>query len=361
MDQSHWPPLLKVLKIKFQLPRTLPSEYSIVIRQFHKNWIEREVEQEMRTDYPSLVKLTRMFVKEDTPLNLVRADFHSISQVKQLLLKQVICIGQLEHPIKPYHSPVRIEKCRKCHSHDHTSATCQAPQRCMRCSQQHSFKDGCNNEIKCANCGQSHYAGHSACPHVQKKRREIADKNAQNRAQLLVRASQMGRHQYQYAEQEFPTIRIPSDATPPTKRQEQHNSNYANAVIQKSGPTKVQRSIDSVEQMLSSCLANIEQRLREFETRLLSQVCDIERKIDMRAESVASMESAVYDLILPSIRQLITMIQTSSKQSTSSTKSDLAKIDANIESAMKRRVPPTSTQNHRAPSPSSLLASKNGS
>ena len=89
MDQSHWPPLLKVLKIKFQLPRTLPSEYSIVIRQFHKNWIEREVEQEMRTDYPSLVKLTRMFVKGDTPLNLVRADFHSISQVKQLLLKQV--------------------------------------------------------------------------------------------------------------------------------------------------------------------------------------------------------------------------------------------------------------------------------
>ena len=360
MVQSHWPPLLKGLKIKIQLPRTLPSEYSIVIRQFHKNWIESEVEQEMRTNYPSLVKLTLMFVKEGTPLNLVWADFHSISLVKQLLLKQVIYIGQLEHPIKPYHAPVRVEKCRKCHSHEHATATYQGPQICMRCSQQHSFKDGCSNEIKCANCGQSHYAGHSACPHVQKKRREIADKNALNRAQLLVRASQMGRHQYQYVEQEFPTNRMPGAASPPAKRQEQPNRNYANVVIQQSVPTKVQRGMDSVEHMLSSCLANIEQRLREFETRLLSQVCDIERKIDMRAECLASMECAVYDLILPTIRQLTTMIQTSGKQSTSSTKSDLAKIDSNIESAMKCRVSSMTAQNHRSPSPLTPLASNNG-
>ena len=112
--------------------------------------------------------------------------------------------------------------------------------------------------------------------------------------------------------------------------------------------------------MLSSCLANIEQRLREFETRHLSQVCDIERKIDMKAECFASMECAVYDLILPSIRQLTTMIQTSGKQSTSSTKSDLAKIDSNIESAMKRRVSSMTAQNHRAPLPSTPLISNNG-
>lgn len=87
LEQPRWPALLKGAQFKIQFPRILPSEYSIVIRQFHKNWVESEVEEELRAEHPTLVKLTRMFVKEGTPLNLVRADFKSISQVKQLLHK----------------------------------------------------------------------------------------------------------------------------------------------------------------------------------------------------------------------------------------------------------------------------------
>jgi hypothetical protein len=87
--------------------------------------VESEVEDELRAEYPTLVKLTRMFVKEGTLLNLVQADFKSIGQVKQLLHKQAIHIGKLEHPVKPSHPPARIEKCKKCHKHGHSAMESQ--------------------------------------------------------------------------------------------------------------------------------------------------------------------------------------------------------------------------------------------
>ena len=273
-----------------------------MVRQFLKNWVESEVEEELRAEYPTLVKLTRMFVKEGTPLNLVRADFKSISQVKQLLHKQVIHIGKLEHPVKPYHPPARIGKCKKCHSHDHSSTDYQSPQLCMRCSQQHPFKNGCPNEIKCANCGQGHYVGHSSCRQVQKKRRKIADKNAQSREQLLVRASHRESQQpYQYRDQDF-LVSFSNDAVSTSQtRPERSEGNYADAAKQRATPVSLQRSIASVEQILSSCLANIEHRLREFETGLLSHICDIEKKIDSSAERVSRTEDAVLAVVLPII------------------------------------------------------------
>ena len=53
MYQSRWPRSVKGAVFKIQLFRIFPSEYSIVIRQFHKNWAVSEVD-------------------EGTPLNLVR-------------------------------------------------------------------------------------------------------------------------------------------------------------------------------------------------------------------------------------------------------------------------------------------------
>ncbi|CAF1188756.1 unnamed protein product [Didymodactylos carnosus] len=51
-----------------------------VIQTFHRKWKADEVLDELKRNYPSLSKLTRMMAKNETPLNLVRADFTSLKQ-----------------------------------------------------------------------------------------------------------------------------------------------------------------------------------------------------------------------------------------------------------------------------------------
>ena len=87
-----------------------------------------------------------MFVKEGTLSNLVQADFTSIGQVKQLLRKQAIHIGKLEHPVKPSHPPARIEKCKKCHSHDHSAMESQV--HCYACDTVSSICSGMDAQMK---------------------------------------------------------------------------------------------------------------------------------------------------------------------------------------------------------------------
>lgn len=55
---SRWPSSLDGSTVNVARPRILPPDYSLVIRQFHKSWNESE--------YPSLLKLTRMYVKDGT-------------------------------------------------------------------------------------------------------------------------------------------------------------------------------------------------------------------------------------------------------------------------------------------------------
>ena len=85
LDRSRWPRTLNEIEIEVKVPRQLPSEYSLVIQQFHRNWNEDEWLIELQQRYISLYKLTRMRVRDGSLLNAVRADFRSIEQVKTLL------------------------------------------------------------------------------------------------------------------------------------------------------------------------------------------------------------------------------------------------------------------------------------
>ncbi|CAF0868310.1 unnamed protein product, partial [Didymodactylos carnosus] len=187
LNAQSWPDKLNNSEILIKQPRQLPSTYSLVIQQFHKNWKEKEVLEELKLQYLSLKNLTRMFTKDETSMNIVRADFSSLREVQDLLAIGSISISHLKHKVKQYYAPIRIQKCMKCFSHAHpTNNSQQSHQMCIRCGQQHAFNNECKNEIKCINCHGEHYAGHSSCPKVQKIRKEISEKYKTNRAELMV-------------------------------------------------------------------------------------------------------------------------------------------------------------------------------
>ncbi|CAF1009084.1 unnamed protein product [Rotaria magnacalcarata] len=92
------------------------------------------------------------------------------------------------HPIKPYHLPIRINKCLKCLRHDHTTKSCSRPRLCPKCAYEHSLEHGCPHQGRCINYGGDHISRHSASTVVQKKRRDRQQ------------------HQIDYEEREFPVI-----------------------------------------------------------------------------------------------------------------------------------------------------------
>ncbi|CAF2830813.1 unnamed protein product [Rotaria sp. Silwood2] len=158
-NQQNWP--TKINDCEFDL-------------KFH-DWNIEEVFEDLKTLYPTLIKLTRMYSFNNKPLNLVRADFCSLQQVKKLLDDGRITIGHMKNLVKQYHPPEKISKCMKCYSHHHITNECTSQvQLCIRCGLDHPYNNNCQNEIKCINCGQDHYAGHSACPEVQQIRRQIS-------------------------------------------------------------------------------------------------------------------------------------------------------------------------------------------
>ena len=190
LDPIRWPIELKGIEISVKAPRQLPSEYSLIIQQFHKTWNEEEMLNELKRSYVSIIKLARMKMKDGSLLNSVRADFKSKDEVTSILRLGKIKIGSMVQPVKPYFLPIRINKCMKCLQHDHETKTCIRPRLCSKCAEEHPLTNGCPNSEKCINCGGGHPSGHSACPVVQEKRRFLVDQAQKRKSELLVATEQ---------------------------------------------------------------------------------------------------------------------------------------------------------------------------
>ncbi|CAF2828461.1 unnamed protein product [Rotaria sp. Silwood2] len=204
-ESNRWPRTLKEVDIEVNVPRQFPPAYSLIIQQFHRNWNEDEWLIELQQRYVSLYKIARMRVIDGSSLNAVRADFKSIKEVKTLIKSGKINIGGMIHPVKPYHLPIRINKCLKCLRHDHTTKSCSLRRLCPRCAEEHSLEHGCPNHERCINCGGDHIFGHSVCPVVQEKRRALIEQANIQRAELLVRAEQQ--QQYAFQGSDYPALR----------------------------------------------------------------------------------------------------------------------------------------------------------
>ncbi|CAF3701115.1 unnamed protein product [Rotaria sp. Silwood1] len=314
IQKSHWPKKIQQLDYEIKLPRVFPPSYSLVVQQFPKNWNELETAEELKERYPSLIKLTRMYGRNNTKLNSVRVDFHTLQQVQVLLQDKVINISQMKLPVKTYYQPIRVKKCMKCFSHDHNTNYCTNQQLCIRCGQQHSLTNNCQNEIRCANCKQKHFAGHPFCPIVQQKRKQLVEQQKINRSKLLINTSNL---QYQYDQADFPVPVPIFTGAPPSLP----SGNYS-AVLNRQSQLPQQlasqekqttKRNEYLEQILLSTMSNLESRISTSISSLSSQISEIETKIDRYNDQLNTLEHDVYEILIPAI-QSITEIITTSRQ-----------------------------------------------
>ena len=166
-NKSQWPNKLDEREFKIKFPTRLTDSYSLVIQDFQLTWNENEIIDDLKVKYTSLLNLMRLMARNGRLLKAVRKDFSSSKCVKRLLFLGKIELNYMKLKVRPYYSPIKINKCRKCYRHDHFTNQYSSRQLCIRCGQHHSFENSCQNEIRCVNWQQSHYSDLSSCPVVQ--------------------------------------------------------------------------------------------------------------------------------------------------------------------------------------------------
>jgi hypothetical protein len=304
LDQRQWPNKIDDSDFSVKYPKILPETYSSVILDFQLTWKEEETLQDIQEKYSTLIKLSRFVARDGRLLNISRADFKSSETVKQLLNAGEIDINSMKLRVRPYFSPIKINKCRKCFKHNHLTSQCASQQLCFRCGQQHAFEGGCNNEIKCVNCQQHHYSGHSSCPVVQQKRKQIAEQHKLHHAQMLIKQQQ---YSYKHGSSLFPSLLSQSNNLQPST---QHNSTntfyqqkdhqmYASAVT-----TKPSNKQENIEQLVMAMTESINYQLSNFSVTITSQISELTKKINEYNDRVQIIEQQIDKAIIPAINHI---------------------------------------------------------
>ncbi|CAF3774864.1 unnamed protein product [Rotaria socialis] len=340
--EHKWPAHINEKDFILKIPRILPPAYSLVIRQFFNTWNIEEMLQVLKQTYPSLIKITRMFSTDNKPLNLVRADFNSLQQVKKLLHEGRITTGHIKNIIKPYYPPTKINKCMKCFNHHHTTKDCNSPfQLCIRCGQPHPYNNNCQNDIKCVNCGSDHYAGHAACPEVQQIRKQIRLDQKEKQTQLLVNLEKDQYKHYSYNNQEFPLLSTQSPSQQQQTMTPNNRHTYASVIqIQPSQqhhkhPLKKDQLQIHLDNILTSFSNKMELRLQQLEERVIDQITEIEKKLDNAKIFVSELEIIIFETILPAIKAIQDCSYTNTRST--STREDLTKYKCDVANLLTKR------------------------
>jgi hypothetical protein len=81
-------------------------------------------EFELSLKYPTVINLTRMHSFNNKHLHLVRADFCSLKQEKNLINDGRMTIEHMKNMVKQYRPAAKISKCMKCYSDHHNTKEC---------------------------------------------------------------------------------------------------------------------------------------------------------------------------------------------------------------------------------------------
>ncbi|CAF3759623.1 unnamed protein product [Rotaria socialis] len=177
MDKTIWPIQICSLDYEILFPSKVPTSYSIVAIGVPAQWKLEQFESDIKKQYPTIIKVERLYVKDRIPISKVRIDFSSNQEVKKIIQNKSLLLDDenTSFMIQPYSSPAKILCCSNCQQYnDHIAANCPRMDKptCFRCDLNHPFNPNCSNKICCANCGQSHMAGSPSCPLKVEERRK---------------------------------------------------------------------------------------------------------------------------------------------------------------------------------------------
>ena len=190
MDRSIWPLQLCEIDYTIDFPSKVPPSYSIVVLGVPAQWDLGEFEDNIKKQYPTTIKVERLYARGGVPVSKIRIDFSSNEEVTLILKKKKLLIDEENTPfeILPYTPPIKILRCYNCQQYnDHIAANCPHKDNpvCFRCGQNHPFNPKCTNKICCANCKEEHLAGSPSCKvKIEERNKFKINMTSSNRSHL---------------------------------------------------------------------------------------------------------------------------------------------------------------------------------
>ncbi|CAF4688563.1 unnamed protein product [Rotaria sp. Silwood2] len=176
LDKNKWPDKLCDCDYTFDLPRKIPSSYSVVMSNVPTQWDVQSFCDELKLQYKTIIKSERLYVRGGRPIPKIRIDFSSNKELSEILKNKHMLLDDCPtcYPIESYVPPPKVLRCYICQQYDdHVAAYCPNKDKpiCFKCGQQHQYNPECQNEICCVHYKGDHMTGNPNCP----KKIEIRD------------------------------------------------------------------------------------------------------------------------------------------------------------------------------------------
>ncbi|CAF1457452.1 unnamed protein product [Adineta steineri] len=169
LDKANWPDKICDMEYTIEISRRIPSSYSVVMLNIPTKWDVQYFCNELKTQYKTIIRCERLYVKGERPIPKIRIDFSSNKELVEILKSKRMLLdeGNTAYPIEQYVPPARVLRCYICQQlDDHMAARCPNKDKpiCFKCGQQHTYDPVCQNKICCAHCKGDHMAGSPNCP-----------------------------------------------------------------------------------------------------------------------------------------------------------------------------------------------------
>ncbi|CAF0962935.1 unnamed protein product [Didymodactylos carnosus] len=169
LNTENWPDRICNNQHSVELPRKIPSSFSIVVKNVPAQRNAAGFGEELKQRYSTIVRAERLFIKGGRPISKVRVDFSSNKDLAEILkMKRILLDDEYtSYQVEPYVPSIHIVRCYICQAYDdHIAAYCTNKENpiCFKCGQNHVYNRNCQNETRCAHCQGGHMAGNLNCP-----------------------------------------------------------------------------------------------------------------------------------------------------------------------------------------------------
>ncbi|CAF1321859.1 unnamed protein product [Didymodactylos carnosus] len=226
-------------------------------------WKAEDFGEELKIQYPSIVKAGRLYIRGGRRISKVRLDFSSNQHLPEILKRKNIVLDDdnTSYRIEPYIPPTRVLRCYVCQEYGgHTAANCSKKDNpiCFKCGQSHEYNPRCESAVCCANCQEPHMAGNPQCRVKIEQRQKLYD---ERRARSIA-------------------------VTAPPNVWTNRTTGVVPALSTAATTSAVQSDsiplLEKINEQMTKC---IEQQLR-LETKIENKLCELEIKIDQNCNEV---------------------------------------------------------------------------
>jgi hypothetical protein len=174
-DEQKWPPMIESINYQKIMPKHLPPQFSIVLRNVPIDIDINVLLSSIKTDYPDVLNAYRITGMNSKPSSFVRLDIQKISIIDELINKKFIYYENLRLSITEYLAPAKVLVCTKCFEIGHFRGSCKSElDHCRKCGagvtdiKQHLTS--CTNKLCCIRCKGAHEANDAKCPNIKSYR-----------------------------------------------------------------------------------------------------------------------------------------------------------------------------------------------